>query len=118
MNFAPLSLCATIYQRITTGLSFAPCVAMHATDEQLSIEILNAARSVHNALGPGFVEPVYNKALGVELRNCGLAVEREKLIRVVYASSVVGRHYLDLVVENRAIVELKAMRTIIPIHEA
>ena len=91
---------------------------MERTNEQLTFEIVQAARAVHEALGPGFVEPVYNKAFSLELRNRGLIAEREKLIRVVYASCVVGRHYLDLVVENRAIIELKATRAIIPVFEA
>jgi len=88
------------------------------TDEQLAYEILNAARSVHTGLGPGFVETVYSKAFAIELRNRGLVTEREKIIRVFYASSVVGRHYLDLVVEGRAIIELKATRSIVPVFEA
>jgi GxxExxY protein len=87
------------------------------TDEQAH-EILNAGRLVHQTLGPGFVEAVYSKAFAVELRNRGLGIEREKIIRVFYASSVVGRHYLDLVVEGRAIIELKATRSIVPIFEA
>jgi GxxExxY protein len=107
-----------MHQSFGTDVPLPKLPTMHGTDEQLAYEILNAARTVHETLGPGFVEPVYNKALGFELRNRGLIVEREKLIRVVYGSSVVGRHYLDLIVDNRAILELKASRAIIPVHEA
>jgi|SRR5579884_1995203 len=88
------------------------------TDEQLTLEIVNAARAVHSALGPGFVEGIYSRAFGLEMRERDLIVQREKLIRIIYGSSIVGRHYLDLVVENRAIVELKSARAIIPVHEA
>src|SRR5438105_431675 len=91
---------------------------MNRTDEQLTNEIIQAARTVHATLGPGFVEPVYNKAFGIELRNLNLTVEREKIIRIIYGSAVVGRHYLDLVVEGRAVLELKASRSIIPVFEA
>jgi GxxExxY protein len=91
---------------------------MLLNDDRLIREIVQAARAVHDALGPGFVEPVYNKAFSLELHNRGLQLEREKMIRVIYASIVVGRHYLDLVVESRAIVELKAARSIIPVYEA
>ena len=91
---------------------------MELTDDQLLFEIIQAARAVHDALGPGFVETIYNKAFIIELRNRKLIVEREKLIKVVYASCVVGRHYLDLLVENRAILELKATRAIVPVFEA
>jgi GxxExxY protein len=88
------------------------------TDEQLTFEIVQAARAVHEALGPGFVEAVYHRALGLELRNRGLVVEREKLIRIMYGSSIVGRHSLDLLIDSRTIVELKASRAIIPLFEA
>ena len=88
------------------------------TDEQLSIEIVHAARAVHTTLGPGFVEPVYSKAFGFELHSRGLLVQREKLIRIFYGANVVGRHYLDPIVDNRVIIELKAARTINPLHEA
>ena len=91
---------------------------MQPTDDQLIFEIIQAARAVHESLGPGFVEGIYNKAFIIELRNRKLIVEREKLIKVMYAACIVGRHYLDLVVENRAILELKAVRAIVPVFEA
>lgn len=87
-------------------------------DEQLIYEIVQAARNVHVSLGPGFLESVYCKAFLWELRDRILTAEREKIIKIVYGSRVVGRHYLDLVVENRVIVELKACRGIIPLHHA
>lgn len=88
------------------------------TDDQLTLEIIAAARTVHKELGPGFVEPIYNKALGLELKVRDLAVEREKLVRIFYGGCLVGRHYLDLVVDGRVILELKATRAIIPVFEA
>lgn len=91
---------------------------MQRPEDQLVFEILQAARAVHQTLGPGFVEAVYSKAFGLELRTRGLIVEREKLIRVIYGGSVVGRHYLDLLVERRVILELKANRCIVPFYEA
>lgn len=90
---------------------------MSRIDEQVVVEIINAARAVHQALGPGFVESVYSKAFGLELCNRGSTIQREKMVRIIYASKVVGRHYLDLVVDNRVIVELKATRAIIPLYE-
>jgi GxxExxY protein len=91
---------------------------MEKRGDELTMELILAARAVHQSLGPGFVETVYNKAFCIELRNKGFAVEREKLIRVIYASCIVGRHYLDLVVENQVVLELKAARAIIPVFEA
>jgi GxxExxY protein len=105
-------------KRLCNGFVVALHDCVESNDEQLTVEIIHAARAVHDALGPGYVEAVYNKAFGLELRCPGLILQREKLIRVIYGSQVVGRHYLDLVVENRAVVELKAARVIIPVYEA
>jgi GxxExxY protein len=80
--------------------------------------ILEAARTVHRVLGPGFVEGIYGRALGAELKTAGLQVHREKVIKVWYGPWVVGKHRLDLVVDDEVIIELKANRGIIPVHVA
>jgi GxxExxY protein len=69
-------------------------------------------------LGPGFIESIYSKAFTLELRNQNLVVEREKLVRITYGGRIVGRHLLDMVVEGRIILELKATRSIVPLFEA
>ena len=81
-------------------------------------EIIEAATCVHKTLGPGFLESIYSRALLSELRCRGLSIEREKQIRILYGSQVVGKHNLDLVVEGIAIVELKANQGLIPVHIA
>jgi len=81
-------------------------------------ELLDAARRVHETLGPGFVESIYARALLSELRNRGLAIERERQVKIWYGSLIVGKHNLDLVLERTAIVELKANRGLLPIHTA
>ncbi|HYR88909.1 MAG TPA: GxxExxY protein [Terriglobia bacterium] len=86
--------------------------------EPLVFRIVEAARAVHQALGPGFIESIYSRALIAELKNNGFQVEREKPIKIWYASSVVGKHLLDVVVDGTVIVELKANRGIIQIHMA
>ena len=86
--------------------------------ERLVFRIVEAARAVHLALGPGFIESIYSRALIAELKNNGFQVEREKAIKVWYASSVVGKHLLDLVVDGTVIVELKANRGIVQVHMA
>ncbi len=73
---------------------------------------------MHGELGPGFIESIYGRALITELKNTGLHVEREKLIKIWYASSVVGQHRLDLVVDQAVIVELKANRGLVNVHAA
>jgi GxxExxY protein len=81
-------------------------------------EIVDAATQVHTTLGPGFLESIYARALLSELRLRALTIEHERRIKIWYGSSVVGKHSLDLVVEGAAIVELKANRTLIPVHVA
>lgn len=88
------------------------------TTDQLVHQILQAARCVHGALGPGFIESIYGKALVIELKAEGLRVERERLIKIWYGSQLIGRHCLDIVVDDTVILELKASRAIIPVHSA
>lgn len=80
--------------------------------------ILAAAFTVHKALGPGFLEAVYEQALAVELDFHGIAFQRQVSVPVHYRSRVVGTHRLDLVVESVVIVELKTVTELIDIHMA
>jgi len=80
--------------------------------------IVEAARTVHRTLGPGFLESIYGRALVAELRNRGIPIEREKQIKIWYGAQLVGKHRLDLVVEASVIVELKANRGIVAAHAA
>ena len=86
--------------------------------EALTERIIGAAIEVHRRLGPGFLESVYEKALVVELKKRGLAVERQVEIIVYYAGVEVGRHVLDLFVENTIVVELKAIKNLEDVHFA
>ena len=86
--------------------------------DSLVREIMNAAGRVHDTLGPGFLESIYARALGSELRSRGLAIEREKQVRIWYGSQIVGKHNLDLIVEGMAIVEVKANHGSLAIHSA
>jgi GxxExxY protein len=81
-------------------------------------EIVDAATRVHETLGPGFLERVYARALLSELRSRGLAIERERQIKIWYGSQVVGKHALDLIVERTVVVELKANHGLASIHAA
>ena len=84
----------------------------------LTGQIIGAAIEVHSHLGPGFLESVYENALCVELRHRGLAFERQAEIAIVYRDTEVGRHRIDLAVESTVIVELKAIKALVPIHFA
>jgi GxxExxY protein len=72
---------------------------------------------VHSALGPGFLESVYLKAMTYEFRKAGLMVECEKPIAVQYDSVVVGDFSADLLVENTVMLELKANQSLAPANE-
>jgi len=88
------------------------------SEDRIVYRILEAAHTVHKSLGPGFIESIYHRALTVELKAQGFQVERERAIRIWYGASLVGKHRLDLVVDGSVIIELKANRSIIPVHIA
>jgi GxxExxY protein len=85
--------------------------------QELTENIIGCAMKVHSALGPGFLESVYQKAMTHELRKTGLMVECEKPIAVHYEGVVVGDFSADLLVENTVILELKANQTLAPANE-
>lgn len=87
--------------------------------KDLTSEIIGAAMEVHSTLGPGFLESVYQNALFTELsKSRNLKVQTQKNVSIEYKGEVVGNHVMDLIVENKVIVELKAVDVLHPIHEA
>ena len=86
--------------------------------EYLSKKIIGAAIEVHRALGPGFLESVYEAALKVEFSEHGFNFDYQKEIKIEYLGVVVGVHRLDLLVENKIIVELKTVTELSDIHFA
>ncbi len=70
---------------------------------------MKAVFEVHNTLGPGFVESVYEEALAYELELREIPFERQKAVTVRYKGRVVGTHRLDFVVDGRIVLELKAV---------
>jgi GxxExxY protein len=88
------------------------------TDEVAS-KIVDAAFAVHTTLGPGLLESVYEVCLAHELKKRGLKVERQVSLPVIYDSMRLDAGLrLDLVVEKRVIVELKAVAALLPVHKA
>lgn len=81
-------------------------------------EIVGAAFEVHNVLGYGFLEKVYQNALLVELAKRGLRVDAQRILKVKYKEAIVGDYAADLVVEESVIVELKTEGTYNSQHEA
>jgi GxxExxY protein len=86
-------------------------------EEELTSLIIGAAYEVHNLLGSGFLEKVYKKAMIVELETIGLRANSEHPITVYYKEKVIGEYFADIFVENKVIVELKAVENVLPIHE-
>jgi GxxExxY protein len=84
----------------------------------LTGRIIKAAQNVHNTLGYGFLEKVYHNALLIELPKCGLLAESEKQITVEYDGQFVGEYFADILVENKVILEIKAVKQVNPEHEA
>ena len=85
----------------------------------LSKEIIGCAISVHRTLGPGLLESAYEECMIYELSVKGFKVERQKPIPIVYKEIKLDCGYrLDLLVENRVVVELKSIESISPVHEA
>jgi GxxExxY protein len=85
-------------------------------ERALTGKIIGAAIEVHRVLGPGFLESIYESALCLELERVALRVQRQKTLPVFYRDTLVGEHRLDLLVEDRVIVELKATKALEPIH--
>src|SRR5205809_7067311 len=80
--------------------------------------IIAAAIAVHRDLGPGFLESIYEQALGVEFALRGTAFVRQKPIPLFYRDHQIGEHRLDFLVEDKIVVELKAVEALEDIHLA
>jgi len=86
--------------------------------EELTGRIIASAIAVHKSLGPGFLESIYEAALMIELKRGGLEVESQKPLQIFYREVLVGEHRLDLLVEDKIVVELKAVSELEHIHFA
>ena len=86
--------------------------------EEQTGAIIGAAIEVHRALGPGFIESVYETSLVVELRHRSIPFVRQFTVPIVYRDVEVGLHRLDLCVWDQVVVELKAVREFTPEHFA
>jgi GxxExxY protein len=86
-------------------------------EQALTEKIIGCAMKVHNTLGPGFLESVYQRALTHELTKAGLHVECERSLTVAYDGIAVGEFSTDMLVEGTVLVENKATQTISPAHE-
>ncbi|HEX6818333.1 MAG TPA: GxxExxY protein [Ktedonobacterales bacterium] len=91
----------------------------HEALNRLTERIIGAAIDVHRTLGPGLLESAYEACLAFELAEAGLRVERQKPMPLVYKAVRLDCGYrLDLVVEDRVVVEIKAVEALTAIHDA
>ncbi len=86
--------------------------------KELSFRVMSAVFEVHNTLGPGFLEKVYENALLKELQLRGIEAEAQKEISVFYKGDRIGIYLADLLVNNEMIVELKSVDRLNRLHEA
>jgi GxxExxY protein len=86
---------------------------------EITETIIGSAIAVHKSLGPGLLESAYEACLAFELADRGLSVERQKALPVVYRDVKLDCGYrLDFLVEEKIIIELKAIDRLLPIHSA
>jgi GxxExxY protein len=78
---------------------------------------MQVAFEVHNTLGPGFPEAIYEEAMNRELSRCGVSLERQKHVQVFFKGELIGEFILDNVANGRVVLEYKAVSAIARIHE-
>ena len=86
--------------------------------EDITHKVIGCAYQVYNNLGFGFLESVYRKTMVIEIEASGLRVQQESPLKVRYRDQVVGDFFVDLLVENELIVELKSVERLGKVHEA
>jgi GxxExxY protein len=89
------------------------------TENELTKEIIGAAIEVHRTLGPGLLEGVYEECLVTELNLRGISYERQKRVAIEYKGRQIAADLkLDILIDDRIVVELKAVETLLPVHGA
>ncbi len=87
-------------------------------DDELTYQIIGCAMNVHNTLGNGFQEVIYQRCLAIELEKAGLAYLREKKMHIFYENIYVGTRRADFIIEDKVMVELKARVQLEDVHLA
>jgi len=84
----------------------------------LSQRVIGSGIEVHRALGPGYLERIYEEAFAIELSLCGIRFERQYPVAVMYKGHPCGEGVLDFLIEGQLVAELKAVDKLIKLHEA
>lgn len=82
----------------------------------LTDKIIKCFYKVYNTLGYGFLEKVYEKALCIELDKLGLEIKQQHPISVYYENQLIGEYYADIIVDDKVIIELKAIESLKDVH--
>ncbi len=85
---------------------------------EITHKIIGCCMEVHNVLGNGFQEVIYQRALAVEMRLQGLRFEREMDMPLEYKGEAIGSRRVDFFVESKIMLELKAVEMILDVHKA
>ena len=91
---------------------------MKEINDDLTYKIIGCAMKVHNALGNGFQEVIYQRWLAIELEKQKITFLREKTMAIYYEDRAVGKRRADFIVENRVLIELKAVIKLEDVHLA
>ncbi len=86
--------------------------------KEVTEKIIGAAMKVHAALGNGFQEVIYQRALAVEFKYCAIAFQREFNMKIYYRAEEVGERRVDFLVNDKIMVELKALINLESVHLA
>ncbi|MBE9541807.1 MAG: GxxExxY protein, partial [Proteobacteria bacterium] len=86
--------------------------------KELTEEVIRIFYRVYNKLGYGFLEKVYENAMMIELKKAGFPAVSQYAIKVLYEGEVIGEYYADILVDNKAIVEVKAAKRLVEENEA
>lgn len=104
-------------RNFSTFVSYS--IAGKMTENELSSKIIGAAIEVHKQLGPGLLESTYETCLAFELKQMGLSVKQQQVLPVVYKEVKLDAGYrIDLIVENKVILEIKSIDALADIHTA
>jgi GxxExxY protein len=85
---------------------------------ELTFKIIGLAMEVHNDLGSGFLEKVYENALMVQFKNNNIKALQQFPIKVLFRGEIIGDYVVDIFVENKILIELKSIEKLADIHKA
>lgn len=109
-----------VYEGSSSSSSYGLRIPSPLSPEAESVmsQTIGCAIAVHRALGPGFIESIYRKAMCIELESRNLAYERERSIRVTYKGVEIPGQRVDFIIEGLVVLELKAVASLDQVHRA